>query len=286
VTERTRHDEFGAGQPGEVSAPLYVDLHCHLLPGIDDGARDLDAAVAMASLAVADGVRVIACTPHVIPGLYNFDSAFIAERVGALQAELLARGIDLLLVPGGDVHVVVDLPARLVDGRAPTLGASRFFLMEPPHDVCPPRLDRVVDRVLAAGFTPIVTHPERLAWVDRQERLMDDLHAAGCLFQITAASFTGRFGTQARERAGRYLSRGQVDLVASDAHDPVDRVPMLSRARTIVAGIVGEDAAEDMFCRRPAAILSGQVLTWTGGEDDRPVSSRRVEAVEAGGETT
>ena len=235
---------------------MFIDIHCHLLPGVDDGARTLEDSLAMARMAVADGVRLIACTPHVNPGLYNYDAAFVAAAVENLRKELKAREIDLFLLPGADVHLVADLPARLEDGRAPRLGRSHYFLLEPPHDLCPPRLDRQIERILAAGYRPIITHPERLRWIDNQFPLLNDIHRMGCLFQITAGAITGRFGTRVKAHAERFIRAGQCDVVASDAHDPSNRTTILSRARDAVAGMVGLEVADRMVRETPHAILS------------------------------
>jgi protein-tyrosine phosphatase len=142
------------------------DLHCHLLPGIDDGATDLDMALAMARIAVDDGIRTIACTPHIYPGMYDNDAAGIRAAIAAFQRELDERGIALKLVEGADVHLDRDLLANLRAGRIPTLAGSRYLLLEPPHHVAPPRMEEAVFELMAAGIVPVITHPERLSWVE------------------------------------------------------------------------------------------------------------------------
>ena len=110
-----------------------IDLHSHILPGCDDGAPDLAVAAAMARLAVADGTRILACTPHILPGLYDNDAAGIARRVQELQAFLKQESIHLQLVVGADVHIAADLLQKLQAKAIPTLNGSRYFLLEPPH---------------------------------------------------------------------------------------------------------------------------------------------------------
>jgi protein-tyrosine phosphatase len=211
----------------------------------------------MAKLAVADSTAIIACTPHVNPGVYDYDAQQIRGFTSALQGRLRENGVELTLVPGGDVALVPDLVSRLRDGRAPTLGDSPYFLLEPPHDLCPPGLDRQVERVIASGFYPILTHPERFGWIGTKIDLLKQLHASGCLVQVTAAALTGRFGQRARGYAEQFLTAGLVDILASDAHDSVDRVPGLAEARNAAARLVGEEFANHLVSEAPLAILNG-----------------------------
>ena len=143
-----------------------IDLHCHLLPGIDDGATDLETSLQMARIAVEDGVTLIACTPHQMPGYYENTAPGIRQAVIDLQAQLDAAGVALKLTTGADVHLVPDMAAGLRDGRLMTLANGRYFLFEPPHNTAPPRLADAVFDTMAAGFHPIITHPERLRWIE------------------------------------------------------------------------------------------------------------------------
>src|SRR5436190_4184027 len=165
-----------------------IDLHCHMLPGIDDGAPTLEVALAMARCAVADGIHVTACTPHIYPGLYDNTRAGIEAARDALQLELDRAGIDLRLETGADTHLAPDLLAGIRDGRIPTLGGSRYLLFEPPHHVAPPRLEDSVFTLLAAGIVPVVTHPERLTWIEDHYPMFVRLVAAGAWMQVTAGS--------------------------------------------------------------------------------------------------
>lgn len=163
-----------------------IDLHSHILPGLDDGSPNLAELLQMARQAVADGTTEMACTPHVTPGIYENGTADITRAVRALQQELRRAGIPLVLHVGADVHVAPDLPGRLADGTVPTLNGSRYFLFEPPHHVLPPRLEDLAARLIDCGFVPILTHPERLTWIKANYDVVERLNAAGCLIQITA----------------------------------------------------------------------------------------------------
>lgn len=231
------------------------DLHCHLLPAVDDGATDLEMAVEMARIAVADGIGTMACTPHIYPGLYENDSAGIREAILALQAELDARQIPLRLVEGADVHLEPDLLKGIDAGRVPTLAGSRYLLLEPPHHVAPPRLEESLFDLLLGGIVPVVTHPERLTWIDDQYPLFERLVKGGAWMQITAGSLTGRFGRRPRYWAERMLDEGLVHLLATDAHHPRRRPPLLAEGREAAALRVGDAEAEHLVLTRPRGIV-------------------------------
>jgi len=232
-----------------------IDLHCHILPGIDDGAPDLDEALAMARIAVADGITVTACTPHIYPGLYENDGPGIRAAIAALRAALAANDIPLQLVEGADVHLAPDLIAGLRSGRVPSLNGTRYFLFEPPHHVAPPRLENVVFDLVSAGYVPILTHPERLSWIDSHYPVFAKLVRGGAWMQLTAGAITGRFGGRPKYWAERMLDEGLVHIIATDAHRADKRPPLLAEARDAVAKRLGASRAQAMVEERPAGVL-------------------------------
>ena len=156
-----------------------IDLHCHLLPAIDDGAKSIEMALDMARLAVADGIRTTACTPHIYPGLYMNDAAGIEAARAVLQQHLRDAGIALELVTGADVHLVPGLVEDVRAGRVPTLAGSRYLLLEPSHHVPPPRFADSVFNLMVAGYVPVITHPERLLWIEDHYPLFGELVRQG-----------------------------------------------------------------------------------------------------------
>lgn len=235
------------------------DLHCHMLPGIDDGAVDLDMAIEMARMSVADGVHTLACTPHIYPGLYENFAAGITEAVAALQAELDARGVALRLLVGADVHLEPDLSESIRQGRIPTLAGSRYLLLEPPHHVAPPRFEESVFHLMTAGFVPVITHPERLSWIEDHYPIFTRLAERGVWMQLTAASVAGKFGRRALYWSERMLDEGRVHIIATDAHHPGRRPPILSQGRDAAAKRVGDTEATHMVLTRPQGIVEDVV---------------------------
>ena len=233
-----------------------IDLHCHVLPGIDDCASTLAESIAMAEAAVADGVTVAACTPHIYPGLYDNDAHGIRAARLALQVELDARAIKLKLVDGADTHLVPEVLDGVREGRIPTLNGSRYLLLEPPHHVAPPRFEHAVFALLAAGIVPILTHPERLTWVDRHYATFRRLALRGVWLQLTAGALTGEFGRGPRHFGERLLDDGLVHVLATDAHGSKQRAPRLSAGRDAAAKRVGAAEAENLVSVRPRGVLA------------------------------
>jgi protein-tyrosine phosphatase len=233
-----------------------IDLHCHMLPGIDDGAKTLADALAMARIAVTDGITVTACTPHIYPGMYENTTAGIREAVAALASELATAGIPLSLTVGTDAHLTPELFGRLSAGTAPTLGGTRYFLLEPPHHVEPPRFDQQIDRFLAAGYVPLITHPERLTWIDGRYEKFIRAARRGAWLQVTSGSLTGDFGSDARYWGEKLVDEGWVHILATDAHGVNSRRPELAKGRAAAARLVGDDEAGRMVVARPAAVLA------------------------------
>ena len=232
-----------------------IDLHCHILPGIDDGAKDLAASLAMARMAAADGIAVTACTPHIYPGVYDNTGDGIRAGVARLQSALDEAGIALRLTSGADAHIAPELPEKLRSGAAPTLGGTRYFLLEPPHHVAPPRFAEFVFGVIAAGFVPLITHPERLTWIGDHYEMFCTLAERGAWMQVTAGSLTGRFGQEARYWGERMLDEGRVHVLATDAHGVNRRPPLLAEGRQAAEKWLGAEEARHLVETRPAGIL-------------------------------
>jgi protein-tyrosine phosphatase len=233
-----------------------IDLHAHVLPGLDHGPRDWDEAVAMCRIAVADGIRTLAATPHV-SGEFPNRAEHIEAAVAKLRRRLAAEGVPLEVVAGGDYRARPDLgPDNVL-----TLGGNgRYFLLEFPYEALPPHADDFVRMLVGRGLTPIVTHPERTASLQREWSALGPLVGEGALVQVTAGSLLGHFGPAAAAVATRLLREGWVHLLASDAHWSHERVPHLAEGRDAAARIVGAQAAAALVEAHPRAVLEGRDL--------------------------
>lgn len=232
---------------------MFTDLHCHILPNLDDGAADLATSLAMARAATADGIDRIACTPHIYPGLYPNDAAGISRAKERLAAKFREEGIDLELAVGADIHMVPELVTGLQSGRLPTINASRYLLLEPSHHIAPPRLEETIFELIAHGYVPLITHPERLAWIEDHYQRMVELGRQGAWLQVTAASLMGDFGRRARYWAERMISEGVVHVLATDAHGAELRPPLMSDGMVLAQRFVGAEEAEALTTVRTSA---------------------------------
>lgn len=236
-----------------------IDLHCHILYGLDDGASDLNVSLEMARMLVDDGVEAVACTPHILPGLYHNDSHDIRAAVDLLRLALIRRDIRLDVVSGSDAHMTPDFVAKLKSGRILSLADSRYVLVEPPQHVAPARLEQFFFEILVAGYVPILTHPERLTWINSRYATIQRLARAGVWMQITAGSLIGTFGSSARYWAERMLDEGYVHILASDAHDTKRRPPDLARGREAAAKRAGDIEAGHLVLTRPRGVLQNEI---------------------------
>lgn len=234
-----------------------IDIHCHLLPGIDDGAASLDEALAMAETAIADGVTHVVCTPHASVK-YFFDYAAVREALVTLQARL---GNRLTLATGCDFHVLPESLAHLRENPASfCINQRDYLLVEFSEFSIPPSMDRILYELLLAGLRPIVTHPERNAILRaRPDRLREWVRHGACA-QVTAGALTGTFGPDARRDAGNWIEEGLIHFVASDAHNTRGRPLRLRPACELVAKRFGEEKARALFLENPLAAFEGKPL--------------------------
>jgi protein-tyrosine phosphatase len=234
-----------------------IDLHCHLLPGIDDGAADWETTLAMARLAVADGIGTIVVTPHWPLDGGGTDGPVVRELTAEAQERLREAEVPLHLFPGHELQISHDLVTALAAGRALPLADSRFILLETPYFALPPYLRDLVFRLQSHGYLPILAHPERNPTVQHDPRCLESLVDAGCLLQVNAGSVLGHFGPPSRRAAEKLLARGWVDLMASDAHGAAVRPPLLAAAVRAAARTVGMEAAQSLVGASPFAIVQG-----------------------------
>jgi protein-tyrosine phosphatase len=248
----------------------WVDIHCHLVPGIDDGARDEADALAMARLAVAEGTATVICTPHQLGNYRHNQGNNILRRVQALQELLNTHQIPLVVLPGADVRIEGDMTQLLGSGEVLTLGDhGRHVLLELPHDIYLP-LEPVLEVLRNQGITGILSHPERNRGLLRQPRLIEPLVEAGCLMQVTTGSLTGSFGPECQQLAESMVARGRVHFLATDAHGSNRRRPLFRAAVARAIELAGESAAMAMCRDNPRLVAIGREVTTGPLQVDSP----------------
>lgn len=235
-----------------------IDIHCHILPHIDDGPCDIETSVRMAEIAAGDGITHIVATPHFT---YNEEPSAgdISRGVSSLSDKLAGAGLTLRLSAGADIRLTYELFKGIGHKDIPSINGSRYFLLELP-DILPPNLNKVLFAAQLNGYVPIITHPERNYTFLSSPGKLKDLRDAGVLFQLTAMSVTGEFGEEIRRFSHMLLRKGYVDFVATDAHNHLVRVPVLSRARKEISRILGRKSSERMFVGNPAAVMADRAI--------------------------
>ncbi|MES2917844.1 MAG: CpsB/CapC family capsule biosynthesis tyrosine phosphatase [Pseudomonadota bacterium] len=231
-----------------------IDLHNHLLPGIDDGADDLAAALAMARLAVECGTTHLVCTPHIHPGRYDNTPESIEAARRLFVDGLREAGIALQVAAAAEVRFDMEIMAGVSAGRIPFLGKWQgrdVLLLEFPHGEMPFGAERLTQWLLEREVIPMIAHPERNKGVMRTPSRLKAFIDQGCLLQVTAGALVGRFGERAQELAEELLQEGVVTVIASDAHNLQHRPPLLSEGYERAAQLVGEARAEALVRTRP-----------------------------------
>ncbi len=242
-----------------------IDLHCHILPGLDDGPGTIEESVAMCRIAAGDGITTIVATPHFSPGRYQASSAEVLRGIAALEQAVAAAGITIRIVPGAEVSVIPELAAFLGGEPHLTINASRrYFLAEIPSQAVLPRWDSFLLSLLPAGRTPILTHPERNPWFRNNPEALFGFVVRGGMVQITAAGLTGLWGEQVREFCCLLLRHNLVHCIASDAHDAGPRRPELADAVRAASAIIGAEPARSLVTTIPRAIIDGRDISHPG----------------------
>ena len=237
-----------------------IDLHCHLLPGIDDGPQTLEEALAMARLAVEHGIETAWVTPHLHVGRWDNDRAAIEKAVAAYRAALAEAAIPLEVNFAAEVRLDYDIVPLLEEGRVPFYGEMegyRVMLLEFPHGHLPVGAVPFVDWLMQHRIRPMIAHPERNKDLMREPRRLEPFIARGCLVQLTADAVAGGFGEASALTAREFLRRGWVSVLASDAHDTEARPPRIAPGRDAAAEIVGEEEARRLVQDIPSSIVRG-----------------------------
>jgi protein-tyrosine phosphatase len=235
-----------------------IDLHCHLLPGIDDGPATMAEAVEMARLAVANGITESRVTPHLHVGRWQNDLSTIPAAVASYRDALAAAGVPLRISFAAEVRASHDIVRLVEAGQVPFLGRLEDYdvlLLEMPHSHVPAGIEKLISWLLGRNIRPMIAHPERNRDILRDGAKVLPLVRAGCLLQLTADAVAGEFGPEAAKRSAEFLEQGWVSVLASDAHDTSGRPPRLVPGRDAAARVIGAHQARALVEDNPARIV-------------------------------
>jgi protein-tyrosine phosphatase len=241
-----------------------IDLHCHLLPGIDDGPDTLEQSLALCRIAVADGITHAVVTPHMHPGRWENTRHSIGQDLQSLNAELGKHNIALQLGFAAEVRLTDQIMQQVAEEDIPFYGdvdGYHIMLLEFPHGHIIPGSEKLVQWLLQRNIRPLIAHPERNRQVMKDPAQLQPFIEAGCWLQLTAGSVTGHFGDRARDIARQLLEEDVVAVVASDGHNANARQPALRQAYTSIARDFGQARAARLMRDTPAIIAGGQFAT-------------------------
>ena len=244
-----------------------IDIHHHLLPGLDDGAPDLATSLDMARMAFADGITHVVCTPHA-SAQFEYDPVRIADRAAELRTALDAAGVPLTLGIGCDFHLSYDnIQAALAEPHRFSINRGPYLLVELPDFGLSPTLTETFYQMQLAGITPILTHPERNSTLQKDHVRLAEWLRAGVLVQITGNSVIGKMGKAAARMSHELLSRRWVHFIATDAHNLTSRPPRMHDICAAVSERYGKTYADRLCTENPRAVFEGKPL----GEQDPPL---------------
>jgi protein-tyrosine phosphatase len=248
------------------------DLHNHCLPGLDDGAQEWEESLAMARMAVSDGIEGVVCTPHWTRGSFQNTRLRVLETLEEFKRKLEEQNIPLKVYPGAEPRLEFDLIQGIISGEVLTINdTGRFVLVELQTEMVPPNLEKFFWDLEMQGITPILSHPERNLALLRDPAKLYDWAVAGVVSQVTAASLLGTFGTAVQRFTVLLLEHHLAHVIASDSHGLGMRAPKLSDARREASKIVGAESANRMVCETPKRIIEGKAVN---SFDPIPLKSR------------
>jgi len=236
-----------------------IDIHSHIMPDIDDGARSVEEALEMSRIAAVDGIEYMVCTPHMFNGLSgNPEPAEVVRRVAALNQAIGSGGLKVL--PGNEVHISHEIVELAKTNRVTKINQHNYMLVEFPQLTVPVGAEDLFYRLLVNGLNPILVHPERNGQIQSHPSIVEKFIDRGVFIQVTAMSVTGEFGPAAKKCADTLLRHNCVHFLATDAHRTKSRPPILSRGRDAAAAIIGTERATALVEANPRAVINGEVL--------------------------
>lgn len=236
-----------------------IDLHCHILPGIDDGAKDIEETLEMARIAVSEGIKHIICTPHYIQYSDYYNKSQVFDLVEAVNKKLAEESIELTLSAGHEVYLTPDLPKLVQEGEVSTLNNTQYILIEFPMNDIPIYAEDVFYELKLMGLTPILAHPERYPMIIENPNLLLDYLKLGVLCQANVGSIRGFFGERVQETVIKLIEHQMIHFIATDAHTPRNRSPKVKKAFKEIESI---DAAlaHELFVENSLKVYKNELI--------------------------
>lgn len=238
-----------------------IDIHCHLLFGLDDGAEDLNDSMLISMMEYKEGVETIIATPHYIEGESEVTPESIYSGVDVLERELKSSGLDMNVLPGMEIYITPNLPKLFEEGKVIALNNKNHMLIELPlYESIPRYLEDVLFALQLKGIKPVIAHPERYRSVIEHPNIVFDLIEKGCLMQVNGASIEGKFGSDVQRTAAVLLKHDMVHFIGSDGHSGGRRISSFGKSVEYVKGKFGNRTAEALFGRNAESVIRGEEI--------------------------
>lgn len=234
-----------------------IDIHCHILPFLDDGPKSMEGALEMAQIAYDDGIRKIVATPHYIESWRVIPREKVMESVEEFNLILNEKDIDIEILTGHEVYFTWGIPSLIKNGEVSTLNNSQYFLMEFPLSDIPKHADEMIFELKLMGKIPILAHPERYKEVKENPNILIEYIDMGALCQVDSGSIIGQFGKDTMEVARSLIGNNMVHFVASDGHCAKVRTPRLKDSYKKVMDLFGEEKSQELFKLNPKRVIEG-----------------------------
>ncbi|MCR4904080.1 MAG: protein-tyrosine-phosphatase [Butyrivibrio sp.] len=237
-----------------------IDMHCHIMPGVDDGSPDLSTSIEMLKIAQREGIEQIILTPHFKPMHHNVRPQKNHLYTQKLQQKALESGINIKLYSGNEIYYCGETQEQLINGEICTLAGSNYVLVEfHPTDIYS-NIHNAMYQIISAGYTPVLAHVERYSDIVSHPKYVEELISLGCYIQENASSIMGKYGFGIKHFTRKMLKEHRVHFVATDSHDKSSRAPLLSECRELVAKKYGEGYADTIFYRNQLAVINDEII--------------------------
>ena len=238
-----------------------IDIHSHILPGVDDGPQTLEESLRILKKAADEGVKTIVTTPHVLDGPSENYFQRICNTFNVIKHALISNKIPISIVWGAEVFIFHDLPQKIKGNKELTINmGSKYILLELPFHEIPPFTEQTIFELLLQGIVPIISHPERYIEIQKDSNKLSNLIKKGVLTQLNAGSLMGRYGKKVQKTANTLLTHNLIHMIGSDAHSIVNGSYSLSQGVTEAAGVIGIEKAKEMVTSIPEKILNGAII--------------------------
>lgn len=234
-----------------------IDIHSHILPGLDDGSPDLATSLKMAEIAASEGIKKMVATPHFIPKEKEQERGKVLEKIRELNCVLKEKGIDLEVYPGEEVFLSPEIPELLDEGKIITLfDGGKYLLVELPMMSIPPYALNIIHSIHLRGVTVILAHPERNREIAADVKRLRDFIRLGVLVQVNSLSLLGVFGSTCKKVAEKIVREGMAHIIATDCHTARSRSPRMKKALSMLDGRTGHI----LTVENPTLIMEGKKI--------------------------